>query len=377
MVPLNRPTWVGTESSYIQQVLARPGVPKRFFSDRCVTWLEQQLAGSARRCVLTSSGTHALEMSALLLGIQPADEVIVPSYTFASTANAFALRGATLVFVDIRPDTMNLDEKLLEEAITPRTRAIVPMHYAGVGCEMDVILPLARRNGLVVVEDAAQALRASYRGQALGTFGELAIFSFHQTKNYTAAGEGGALVVSRPDHYERSELLTAKGTDSARFFAGKTEYYTWADLGSAYAMNEMNAAYLYANLEAAEVIDEKRRRVWDYYDSALREFHDRGRLELPAVPPHCQHNAHIFYFKLADERRRRDCVAFLKANGVSAGAHYVPLHSSPAGQRFGRLHGHDRWATRESQRLVRLPIHFNMDWHEVERTAEAVRRYIN
>lgn len=374
MIPLNRPTRVGAELDYIEQAL-RPDARKRFYTDRCVAWLEQEL-GHARRCVLTSSGTHALEMSALLLDIKPGDEVIVPAYTFASTANAFALRGATLVFVDIRPDTMNIDEMLLEEAITPRTRAIVPVHYAGVGCEMDVILPLARRNGIAVVEDAAQALRASYRGQPLGSFSDLGIFSFHQTKNYTAAGEGGALLLGRSDWCEHAEVLLAKGTDSARFFAGKTEFYTWAALGSAYAMNELNAAYLFANLEAAATIDEKRRRVWDCYDAALREFHQAGRIELPTIPPHCQHNAHLFYFKLEDERRRKDFVAFCKARGVSAGAHYVPLHSSPAGQRFGRLHGQDRWATRESKRLLRLPLHYNIGWPEAERTVAVVHEYL-
>jgi dTDP-4-amino-4,6-dideoxygalactose transaminase len=375
-VPLSQPTRTGGELELIGQVYESAGARRGYFGTRCAAWIEQEL-GEERRCAMTTSGTQSLEMAALLLDLRPGDEVIAPSYTFASTANAFAMRGASLVFVDIRPDTLNLDERLLEGAITPRTRAVVPVHYAGVGCEMDAIMSIANQHGLAVIEDAAQALRAKYRGKALGTFGELAIFSFHQTKNYTAAGEGGALVTSRPDWYERVEVFLAKGTDSARFFAGKASFFTWTDLGSSYAMNEMNAAYLYANLAAATEIDIKRQQIWDQYYSSLQVLHLAKKAELPQIPEHCQHNAHLFYIKLKDKSQRNDCQAFLNTKGISAGPHYNSLHTSPAGRRFGRLHGEDRWSTRESERLLRLPLFYNMKPDDVSYVIDSLLMYFN
>lgn len=373
-VPLSQPTRTGGELELIRQVYDSAFAQRGYFASRCAAWIEQEVGG-ARRCAMTTSGTQALEMAALLLDLRPGDEIIVPSFTFASTANAFAMRGASLVFVDIRPDTLNLDERLLADAITPRTRAVVPVHYAGVACELDAILSIAQKHGLCVIEDAAQALRARYRGQALGTFGELAMFSFHQTKNYTAAGEGGALLTSRKDWFERIEVFLAKGTDSARFFAGKTRFFTWTDLGSSYAMGEMNAAYLCANLTAAQDIDEKRMSIWKYYHSRLQDVHLSKKAEIPMVPEHCQHNAHIFYVKLQDKAQRSDCQAFLREKGISAGSHYAPLHSSPAGLRFGRLHGEDRWSTRESERLLRLPIYYNMNLDDAEYVANCLLAY--
>lgn len=299
-------------------------------------------------------------MAALLLDIQPGDEVIMPSFTFVSTANAFVLRGARIVFVDVRPDTMNIDETLIEAAITEKTRAIVPVHYAGVACEMDTIMALAQQYGLYVVEDAAQGVMATYKGRALGTIGHIGCYSFHETKNYTAGGEGGATLINDAALIERAEIIREKGTNRSQFFRGQVDKYTWRDIGSSYLMSDLQAAYLWAQLEVADRINQRRLQLWRQYHEALAPLAGAGRLALPTMPTHCGHNAHMFYLKLRDMRERSAFIDFLKEAEIMAVFHYIPLHCSPAGARFGRFVGEDRYTTRESERLVRLPLFYNL-----------------
>ncbi|QCT19347.1 dTDP-4-amino-4,6-dideoxygalactose transaminase [Jejubacter calystegiae] len=359
MIPFNAPPVVGTEVDYIQSAMGSGKLcGDGGFTRRCQQWMEQRF-GSAK-VLLTPSCTASLEMAALLLDIQPGDEVIMPSYTFVSTANAFVLRGARIVFVDIRPDTMNIDETKIEAAITERTRVIVPVHYAGVACEMDTIMRIAREHKLWVVEDAAQGVMASYKGRALGTIGHIGCYSFHETKNYTAGGEGGATLVNDPALVERAEIVREKGTNRSQFFRGQVDKYTWRDIGSSYLMADLQAAYLWGQLEAAESINQQRLALWQNYYDALLPLADKGRIELLTLPADCMHNAHMFYIKLRDADDRSRLISWLKEAEILAVFHYIPLHSSPAGEAFGRFHGEDRYTTSQSERLLRLPLFYNL-----------------
>ncbi|SLM64998.1 MULTISPECIES: dTDP-4-amino-4,6-dideoxygalactose transaminase [Dickeya] len=371
MIPFNAPPVVGTELEYMRAAMQSGKLSgDGEFTRRCQHWLEQY--AGAGRALLTPSCTAALEMAALLLNIQPGDEVIMPSYTFVSTANAFVLRGATIVFVDIRPDTLNINDALIEAAITARTRAIVVVHYAGVSAQMDSILSLAQRYGLWVVEDAAQGLTSRYQGRALGAIGHIGCFSFHETKNYTAGGEGGAIMINDPSLVERAEIVREKGTNRSQFFRGQVDKYTWRDLGSSYLMAEVQAAYLWGQLEASAVIQTRRQAVWQRYWQALSPLAQAGRVILPVVPPACQHNAHLFYLRLRDERERTAFIRQMQAAGILAVFHYVPLHQSPAGQRYGRFVGEDRYTSLESARLVRLPLFYNLSDASQQAVIDAV-----
>ncbi len=365
MIPFNRPYMTGQELDCIRQAHANGHLSGDGpFTRRCHAWLEQ--ATGASRALLTHSCTAALEMAALLLGLQPGDEVIMPSYTFVSTANAFVLRGAVPVFVDIRPDTLNLDETLLEAAITPRTRAICVVHYAGVACEMDAIMEVARRHRLAVVEDAAQAILSRYRGRPLGTIGELGALSFHETKNIIS-GEGGALLCRDPEMGERAEIIREKGTDRSRFFRGQVDKYTWVDVGSSFLPGEITAAFLAAQTDAAQAITSRRLAIWDRYHAWAAPHEAAGRLRRPVVPEHCTHNAHMYYLLLPDLAARTRYIAALKARGVGAVFHYIPLHSSPAGTRLGRHDAPLPVTDGHSERLVRMPL-----WVGLEDQLDAV-----
>lgn len=362
MIYFNVPPVVGTEINYIKEAVQSHKIcGDGQFTLRCSQWLEERMG--AAKVLLTTSCTHATEMAALLSHIQPGDEVIMPSYTFVSTADAFVLRGAVPVFVDIRPDTMNIDETLIEAAITERTRAIVPVHYAGVACEMDTIMDIARRYHLMVIEDAAQGVMSTYKGQALGTIGDFGCYSFHETKNYSM-GEGGALLIKDGAKAEEAEIIREKGTNRSKFFRGQIDKYTWVDAGSSYLPSELNAAYLWAQLEKAEEINENRLAAWNFYQQALKPLEESGRIQLPVIPQECVHNAHMFYIKVKDLQERTAFIDHLKKNAIGAVFHYIPLHSSPAGCRFGRFHGEDRYTTRESERLVRLPMYYNLSEEE-------------
>ncbi|AUY26900.1 MAG: dTDP-4-amino-4,6-dideoxygalactose transaminase [Mixta calida] len=359
MIPFNAPPVVGTELEYMQSAMQSGKLcGDGGFTRRCQQWMEQSFA--SKKVLLTPSCTASLEMAALLIDLQPGDEVIMPSYTFVSTANAFVLRGATIVFVDVRPDTMNIDETRIEAAITPKTRAIVPVHYAGVACEMDAIMALAEKYQLYVIEDAAQGVMSTWKGKALGSIGHIGCFSFHETKNYTAGGEGGATLINDPALAERAEIIREKGTNRSQFFRGQVDKYTWRDIGSSYLMSDLQAAYLWAQLEAATRINERRLHLWQRYYAALQSVAASGRITLPAIPQHCQHNAHMFWIKLRDADDRSALISWLKEAEILAVFHYIPLHSSPAGERFGRFDGEDRNTTVESERLLRLPLFYNL-----------------
>ncbi|MBP3509427.1 dTDP-4-amino-4,6-dideoxygalactose transaminase [Oscillibacter sp.] len=358
MIPFNIPPCVGTEMHYIQQAIASHKIcGDGQFTKQCNAWMEERF--SAQKVLLTTSGTTALDMAFLLCDLQPGDEVILPSFTFSSTATAAVLAGAKLVFVDIRPDTMNIDETKIEAAITDRTRVIVAMHYAGVACEMDTIMDIARRHGLKVVEDAAQGVMSTYKGRALGTIGDLGCYSFHETKNYSM-GEGGALVINDPAYNERAEILREKGTNRAKFFRGQVDKYTWVDFGDSYLPSELNASYLWAQLEKADEINNDRLATWNAYRAAFQPLADAGKVELPTIPEGCAHNAHMFYLKCKNLEERTALIAYLKEHGVLAVFHYVPLHSAPAGLKFGRFDGEDVYTTKESDRLVRLPMYYGL-----------------
>ncbi|WP_455820948.1 dTDP-4-amino-4,6-dideoxygalactose transaminase [Pseudomonas cerasi] len=359
MIPFNAPPVVGTELEYMQSAMGSGKLcGDGGFTRRCQQWMEQRFG--SRKVLLTPSCTASLEMAAILIDIQPGDEVIMPSYTFVSTANAFVLRGATIVFVDVRPDTMNIDERLIEAAITDKTKAIVPVHYAGVACEMDTIMALAKKHQLWVVEDAAQGVMSTYKGRALGSIGHIGCLSFHETKNYTAGGEGGATLVNDAALVDRAEIIREKGTNRSQFFRGQVDKYTWRDIGSSYLMADLQAAYLWAQLEAAERINQQRLRLWQNYHDALQPLAVRGRIALASIPADCEHNAHMFYLKLRDHNDRSALIAWLKEAEILAVFHYIPLHSSPAGQRFGRFHGEDHFTQTESDRLLRLPLFYNL-----------------
>jgi TDP-4-keto-6-deoxy-D-glucose transaminase len=359
--------------SYIQQAVEQNHLcGDGSFTRKCTEWMEEHTG--TERAMFTTSCTHAMELMALLMEIEPGDEVIMPSYTFASTADAFVLRGAKIVFADIRPDTMNIDENLIEQAITPRTKAIIVMHYAGVACEMDKIMEIARRHNLFVAEDAAQGMMASYKGKALGTIGDFGTYSFHETKNYTM-GEGGVCLIQNREYIERAEIIREKGTDRSKFWRGEIDKYTWVDMGSSYLPSELNMAYLWGQLEIAEEINRERLSAWNRYYDGLSALAKQGMVTLPFVPEDCEHNAHMFYIKVRDEAERIKLIDFLKQRGVWAVFHYIPLHSTLAGKKFGRFSGEDRYTTKESLRLLRLPMYYGLKEEEIEYVIRAVYEF--
>ena len=373
MISFNEPPLVGTEEQYISEAIANRKIcGDGPFTRKCSAWLEEHM--KTAKALLTTSCTHATEMAALLAGIGEGDEVIMPSYTFSSTANAFVLRGGVPVFVDICPDTMNIDEEKIEEAVTERTKAIVAVHYAGVGCEMERICGIAGRHNLTVIEDAAQAVMAFYKGRALGTIGDFGCYSFHETKNYSM-GEGGALLIRDEKDRERAEIIREKGTDRSRFFRGQVDKYTWVDAGSSYLPSELNAAHLFAQLEQAERINADRLRSWERYQQMLLPLEREGMLSLPVVPKTCKHNAHMFYIKAKDLAERSRLIALLKERGILAVFHYIPLHSSPAGLQFGRFHGEDVYTTKESERLLRLPLYYGLSEADQNQVVAAVKEF--
>lgn len=373
-IPFNIPPYVGHEMEYLQKAcevnhkICGDGP----FTKQCKSWVEEK-TGTAG-CLMTTSGTSALEMAAHLSHIQPGEEVIMPSYTFCSTADAFVLKGAVPVFVDIRPDTMNLDETLLEDAITDKTRAIAAVHYAGVSCEMDTILEIAKRHHLTVVEDAAQGVMSSYKGRALGTIGDFGCYSFHETKNYSM-GEGGAILIRDPEKISEAEILREKGTNRSQFFRGQIDKYTWVDYGSSFLPSELNAAYLMAQLDQADEINNARLARWEQYYRLLSPLVAEGRIELPVIPEGCVHNAHMFYIKTGDLEERQALIQALREQGILAVFHYIPLHSSPAGKKFGRFHGEDRYTTRESERLLRLPMYYSLTEENVNDVVSVIEEF--
>lgn len=373
MIRFNVPPYVGKEEEYMKKAIENHKIcGDGEFTKACNAWIEEHTG--TKKALLTTSGTQALEMSALLSQIQPGDEVILPSYTFVSTANAFVLRGAKLVFVDIRPDTMNIDEKLIEDAITEKTRVIAPVHYAGVGCEMDTIMDIAKRHNLFVVEDAAQGVNAFYKGKALGAIGDYGCYSFHETKNYSM-GEGGAILINREEQVEDAEIIREKGTDRSRFFRGQVDKYTWVNIGSSFLPSDINAAYLLAQLEMADEINENRLASWERYREGLQDLADQGVIQLPCIPAECQHNAHMFYIKTKDMGERKALIAFLKERDIAAVFHYVPLHSAPAGLKYGRFHGEDRYTTKESERLLRLPMYYNLTESDQQKVVDSIHEF--
>lgn len=374
MISFNMPPHVGTEEKYIAQAIASHKISgDGEFTRKCSAWLEERF--KAKKVLLTTSGTAALEMAALLCDVKHDDEVIMPSYTFCSTADAFVQRGATIVFVDVRPDTMNINEKLIEKAITPKTKVICAVHYAGVACEMDTIMGIARRHNLKVVEDAAQAVMSYYKGRALGTIGDYGCYSFHESKNYSM-GEGGALVINtNTDDIEKAEVIREKGTNRSKFWRGQIDKYTWVDYGSSYLPSELNAAYLWAQLEAADKINDFRLSVWNRYYEAFKPFADSGRIEIPFIPEDCAHNAHMFYLKCKDLKERTEFISYMKKNGVGCVFHYIPLHSAPAGQKFGRLFDEDVYTTKESERLARIPLWYGMSDEEVQTVIKTAKSF--
>lgn len=373
MIRFNIPPYTGKEDKYIKQAIdSRKICGDGQFTKKCNEKFEE-ITG-AKKVLMTTSGTSALEMAALLADIKPGDEVIMPSYTFVSTANAFVLRGATIVFVDIRPDTMNIDENLIEDAITEKTKAIVPVHYGGVACEMDTICDIAERHNLVVVEDAAQGVMSFYKGRALGSIGDFGCYSFHETKNYSM-GEGGAVLVNHEKNVERAEIIREKGTNRTKFFRGQVDKYTWVDLGSSYLQSELNCAYLYAQIEKPDIINNDRLQSWNTYYELLTPLKEKGCVDLPVVPEGCVHNAHMFYIKTKNLEVRSKLIAFLKENGIGAVFHYIPLHSSPAGQQFGRFHGEDKYTTKESERLLRLPMYYGLEKKDIEYVVSKIKEF--
>ena len=370
MIPFNVPPCVGEEIEYVKQAIASHKIcGDGAFTKQCNAWLEERF--HAQKVLLTTSGTTALDMAMLLCDLQPGDEVILPSFTFSSTATSAVLAGARLVFVDIRPDTMNIDETKIEQAITDKTKVIVAMHYAGVACEMDTIMEIAHRHGLKVVEDAAQGVMSSYKGRALGTIGDFGCYSFHETKNYSM-GEGGALIINNEAYNERAEILREKGTNRSKFFRGQVDKYTWVDFGDSYLPSELNAAYLWAQLEQADAINENRLATWNAYDEAFAPLKAQGKLELPVIPEDCVHNAHMYYLKLKNLQERTAFINYMKENDVHTVFHYVPLHSAPAGLKFGRFAGEDVYTTKESERLVRLPLYYGLAQEDLEKVIRLV-----
>lgn len=365
MIHFNVPPFVGTEFKYMHEAVDNHKIcGDGPFTKRCDEWIQQRFG--AKRAMLTTSGSSALDMAALLCDINPGDEVILPSFTFSSTANAFVLAGAKLVFVDIRPDTMNLDETKIEAAITEKTKVIVPVHYAGVACEMDTIMGIAKKYNLKVVEDAAQGVMSSYKGKALGTIGDFGCFSFHETKNYSM-GEGGAILINNESDIERAEILREKGTNRSQFYRGQVAKYNWIDFGDSYLQSDLNAAYLWAQLEVADEINNNRLTTWNRYWEAFVPLANRGVFELPTIPEECIHNAHMFYLKCKDLDTRQAYIKFMRENDILCVFHYVPLHSAPAGIKFGRFNGEDQYTTSESDKLVRLPMYYNISDKDLDK----------
>lgn len=373
MINFNLPPYVGTELTYVKQAIENHKIcGDGPFTKKCNAWLEERF--QAQKVLLTTSGTTALDMAMLLCDLRPGDEVILPSYTFSSTATSAVLAGARLVFVDIRPDTMNIDETKIEAAITDRTKVIIAMHYAGVACEMDTIMDIAHRHGLKVVEDAAQGVMSTYKGRALGTIGDFGCYSFHETKNYSM-GEGGALVINDPAYNERAEILREKGTNRAKFFRGQVDKYTWVDFGDSYLPSELNAAYLWGQLEQADTINNDRLASWNAYNEAFQPLAAAGIVGIPTIPKDCVHNAHMYYLKCKDLQERTALIDYAKANGVQLVFHYVPLHSAPAGHKFGRFSGEDQYTTSESERLVRLPLYYGLQKDDISSVIHVIQKF--
>ena len=372
-IDFNVPPYVGTELQHIERAIeAHKICGDGEFTKKCNQWLEQRT--KTPKALLTTSCTHATEMAAILADIQPGVEVIMPSYTFVSTADAFVLRGAKVVFVDIRPDTMNIDENLIEAAITEKTKAIVPVHYAGVSCEMDKIMEIAKKYNLIVIEDAAQGIMSTYKGKALGAIGDYGCFSFHETKNYSM-GEGGALLIGNTDMIEQAEIIREKGTNRSKFFRGQIDKYTWVEAGSSYLPSELNAAYLWAQLEIADEINNSRLTCWKRYYELLSPLKEVGKIDLPTIPNECEHNAHMFYIKAKDIEERTELIKHLKENEIGCVFHYIPLHSAPAGQKYGVFHGEDKYTTKESERLARLPMFYGLTLDEVEEVCDKIKEF--
>lgn len=373
MIDFNIPPFVGKEVENIKKAIENHKIcGDGEFTHKCSDYLKEKF--NVKNVLLTTSCTSALEMSAILSDIKPGDEVIMPSYTFVSTADAFVSRGAKIIFVDIRKDTMNIDENLIEQAITEKTKAIVPVHYAGVSCEMDKINDIAKKYNLKVIEDAAQGVMSSYKGKALGTIGDFGCFSFHETKNYSM-GEGGAILFNNDDYKEKAEIIREKGTNRSKFFRGQIDKYTWVDFGSSYLPGDINAAYLWAQLEIADEINENRLSTWNMYNDGLKELEETGKIERPFIPEGCKHNAHMYYIKAKDLEERTELIKFLKQNDIQAVFHYIPLHSAPAGQKFGEFRGEDINTTKESERLVRLPLYYNIKKEDVQKVIEKVKEF--
>jgi len=374
MIPFNKPPFTGNEEKYILESMRSSKISgDGDFTRRCNHWFEEKL--QCKKALLTTSCTHALEMVAILLDIQEGDEVIMPSYTFVSTANAFVLRGAKIVFVDIRPDTMNIDETKIEAAITDKTKAIVPVHYAGVSCDMDTIMALADKYNLFVVEDAAQGMMSTYKGKQLGTIGHFGTYSFHETKNYTSGGEGGLLIINDEKFIQRAEIIREKGTNRSLFFRGMVDKYSWVDIGSSYLMNDLSAAYLWGNLEKADVILQNRLRAWNNYYVGFKELEEKELIEMPTILNDCIHNAHMFYLKVKNLEERTAILKHLLENDILSVFHYVPLHSSEGGLKFGRFSGDDKFTTKESERLIRLPMYYGLGNEEVRCIINIIKEY--
>lgn len=372
MIPFNIPPYTGNECKYIYEAIEQHRISGDGpFTKKCNCWFEKQF--HAQKVLLTTSGTTALDMALLLCDLKPGDEVILPSYTFSSTATAPVLVGANLVFVDIRPDTMNIDEKMIESAITDKTKVIIVMHYAGIACEMDTIMDIANRYNLIVIEDAAQGVMSTYNGRPLGTIGDFGCYSFHETKNYSM-GEGGAIVINNSKYNERAEILREKGTNRSKFFRGQVDKYTWVEFGDSYLPSDLNAAYLWAQLEKAEEINQKRLTAWQYYYDGLNNL-VKEKLQLPYIPDECQHNGHMFYIKVKDLTIRTHLISYLKNQGISAVFHYIPLHSSPAGKKYGRFHGEDVYTTKESERLLRLPMWYGIEDSVLDKVIENIKKF--
>ena len=373
MIEFNIPPVVGKEIEYIKEAMDNKKIcGDGEFTKKCSSWMQKKF--KVNNVLLATSCTSALEMAAILVDINPGDEVIMPSYTFVSTADAFVLRGAKIVFVDIRPDTMNIDENKIEEAITGKTKAIVVVHYAGIACEMDTILNIAKKHNIKVVEDAAQGVMSEYKGKALGTIGDLGCYSFHETKNYSM-GEGGAICFNNDEYKEKAEIIREKGTNRSKFIRGQIDKYTWIDFGSSYLPSDINAAYLYAQLEMADEINENRLKSWKKYNELFQNLKKEGKIEIPTIPEGCKHNAHMYWIKAKDIEERTKLIKFLKENGIESVFHYIPLHSAPAGKKFGRFNGEDKYTTKESEKLLRLPMHYNLKENDIEYVVSKVEEF--
>ena len=374
MIPFNIPPCVGKELEYVKEAIEKNHkiCGDGFFTKKCSEWMEKRF--NVKKVLLTTSCTHATEMTAILADIKEGDEVIAPSFTFVSTVNPFVLRGAKIVFIDINPKTMNMDENLIEDAITEKTKTILPVHYAGVACNMDKIMEIAKKHNLIVIEDAAQGVMSEYKGKSLGTIGEYGCFSFHETKNYSM-GEGGALLINNKENIEKAEIIREKGTNRSRFFRGQVDKYTWVDKGSSYLPSELNASYLYAQLENADLIYNDRMNTWNKYKELLQELADKNLIELQYIPEDCKHNAHMFYIKCKDLDERTSLIDFLKENNINAVFHYIPLHSAEAGLKFGRFHGEDKYTTKESERLLRLPFYYGLKEENVKYITSKIKEF--